>query len=432
MTAIEGFRIKNYRVLKDISLGKLWNTQYSSPLSPMTAVIGKNGVGKSTIFDAFGFLADCLKGGVEEACDARGRGGFTRIRSQGSNESIEFEIYYKEDRGSRPITYELAIDIDSDSRPYVKQERLRQRRKGQKTGWPFSFLILNEGKGIAWKGEDSGKQIEEAGDEVLDLFSLIENIRKGTDEEEESRETELVELNDKRRLGIATLGALKQHPRISLFRQFIEGWYLSYFTPDAARGLPLAGPQKHLNIHGDNLGNVVQFMEREHPKKFKQVLDRISSKIPGLSRIDSLKSPDGRLLLRFHDKGFEDPFYAQQMSDGTLKVFAYLLLLEDPSPPPFLCVEEPENGLYHKLLETLAEEFREHATGRKGGSQIFITTHQPYFVDALSPEEVWILEKSSSGYSSIKRASEDPLIVSLVAEGLPLGGLWYSDYLDKR
>ena len=432
MTAIEGFRIKNYRALKDISLGKLWNTQHSAPLSPMTAVIGKNGVGKSTIFDAFGFLADCLKGGVEEACDARGRGGFTRIRSQGSNESIEFEIYYKEDRGSRPITYELAIDIDSDSRPYVKQERLRQRRKGQKTGWPFSFLILNEGKGIAWKGEDSGKQIEEADDEVLDLFSLIEHIRKGTDEEEESRETELVELNDKRRLGIATLGALKQHPRISLFRQFIEGWYLSYFTPDAARGLPLAGPQKHLNIHGDNLGNVVQFMEREHPKKFKQVLDRISSKIPGLSRIDSLKSPDGRLLLRFHDKGFEDPFYAQQMSDGTLKVFAYLLLLEDPSPPPFLCVEEPENGLYHKLLETLAEEFRDHATGRKGGSQIFITTHQPYFVDALSPEEVWILEKSSSGYSSIKRASEDPLIVSLASEGLPLGGLWYSDYLDKR
>jgi predicted ATPase len=432
MAAIEGFRIKNYRALKDISLGKLWNTQHSAPLSPMIAVIGKNGVGKSTIFDAFGFLADCLKGGVEEACDARGRGGFTRIRSQGSNESIEFEIYYKEDRGSRPITYELAIDIDSDSRPYVKQERLRQRRKGQKTGWPFSFLILNEGKGIAWKGEDSGKQIEEADDEVLDLFSLIEHIRKGTDEEEESRETELVELNDKRRLGIATLGALKQHPRISLFRQFIEGWYLSYFTPDAARGLPLAGPQKHLNIHGDNLGNVVQFMEREHPKKFKQVLDAIASKIPGLSRIDSLKSPDGRLLLRFHDKGFEDPFYAQQMSDGTLKVFAYLLLLEDPSPPPFLCVEEPENGLYHKLLETLAEEFRDHATGRKGGSQIFITTHQPYFVDALSPEEVWILEKSSSGYSSIKRASEDPLIVSLVSEGLPLGGLWYSDYLDKR
>lgn len=120
------------------------------------------------------------------------------------------------------------------------------------------------------------------------------------------------------------------------------------------------------------------------------------------------------------------------MSDGTLKVFAYLLLLEDPTPPPFLCIEEPENGLYHKLLDTLAKEFRDHATGRKDGSQVFITTHQPYFVDALDPEEVWILEKMEDGFSQIRRASEDPVVKNMVAEGLPLGGLWYSDYLDAR
>lgn len=430
MSGIEGFKIKNYRTLRDITLGKLWNTQNRASLTPMTAVIGKNGVGKSTIFDAFGFLSDCLRGGVEEACDARGRGGFERIRSQGNTGSIEFEIYYKEDGNARPITYELAIDLDSEGRPFVKQERLRQRRKGQKTGCPFSFLILNEGKGIAWKGEEEGKQVDED-QEDFDLFNLIERLRKG-EAEEESKETEVVELNDKRKLGIATLGSLKQHPRISLFRKFIEGWYLSYFTPDAARSLPLAGPQKHLNIHGDNLGNVVQFMEREHSRKFQSVLDSISQKIPGIQKINTEKSPDGRLLLKFNDRGFKDPFYVQQMSDGTLKVFAYLLLLEDPSPPPFICVEEPENGLYHKLLETLAQEFRVHATGRKGGSQIFITTHQPYFVDALQPEEVWVLEKGQDGFSTIKRASEDPLIQNLVSQGLPLGGLWYSDYLDKR
>jgi predicted ATPase len=430
MAGIEGFKIKNYRTLRDITLGKLWNTQNKKPLTPITVVIGKNGVGKSTLFDAFGFLSDCLKDGVEEACDARGRGGFERIRSQGQDGSIEFEIYYKEDRNARPITYELAIDLDSDGRPFVKQERLRQRRKGQKTGWPFSFLILNEGKGVVWKGEEEGKQVEEDR-EKFDLLNLINQLIKGQ-EQEESKETEIVELNDKRKLGIATLGSLKQHPRISLFRKFIEGWYLSYFTPDAARSLPLAGPQKHLNIHGDNLGNVVQFMEREHSKKFQAVLDNISRKIPGIQKISTEKSPDSRLLLKFNDRGFQDPFYVQQMSDGTLKVFAYLLLLEDPSPPPFLCVEEPENGLYHKLLETLAQEFREHATGRKGGSQIFITTHQPYFVDALQPEEVWVLEKGKDGFSTIERASEDPLIQNLVAQGLPLGGLWYSDYLDKR
>ena len=257
------------------------------------------------------------------------------------------------------------------------------------------------------------------------LEDLIESVK------EESQETEVVELEDKRKLGITILGALKQHPRISDFRRFIEGWYLSYFTPDAARSLPLAGPQKHLNIHGDNLGNVVQFMEREHSKRFQSILDRIARKIPGVNKIDTDKTPDGRLLLRFNDRGFKDPFYAQQMSDGTLKIFAYLLLLEDPSPPPFLCVEEPENGLYHKLLETLAEKFRE-CSDKKEGSQIFITTHQPYFVDALSPEEVWVLEKGEDGFSSIQRASDDPIVKNMVEEGIPLGGLWYSDYLDTK
>lgn len=426
MAKIEGFRVRNFGVLRDVTLGKLWNMQAAQPLTPMTAVIGKNGVGKSTLFNAFGFLADALKAGVEEACDARGRGGFDRIRSQGIKEPVEFEIYYKEEGSTRPITYSLAMDLDKSGRPYVKQERLRQRRKGQKHGWPFSFLMLNEGKGIAWKGEEAGRKVEEDKGS-FDLAGLIDEVQR-----EESPETEVVELQDMRKLGITTLGSLKQHPRISLFRQFIEGWYLSYFTPDAARGLPLAGPQRHLNIHGDNVGNVVQYMEREHPAKFQTVLDRISKKIPGIDKITWDKTKDGRLLLCFNDKGFQDPFYAQQMSDGTLKVFAYLLLLEDPSPPPFLCIEEPENGLYHKLLETLAAEFRAHATGRKGGSQVFVTTHQPYFVDALTPEEVWVLEKGKDGFSTVRRASDDDTVKNMVAEGLPLGGLWYSDYLDAR
>ncbi len=430
MPKIEGFRIRNFRTLKDVRLGKLWNSQQGSPLTPMTVVIGKNGVGKSSLFDAFGFLADCLKDGVEEACDIRGRGGFERIRSQGQDGPIGFEVYYREDGNSRPITYELSIAMDKDSRPYVASERLRQRRKGQSRGWPFSFLMLNSGNGIAWKGDASGSQIDEE-EQPMTLEQLIANL-KSEGGATESAETELVELDDYRMLGISTMGSLKQHPRIAAFRRFIEGWYLSYFTPDAARALPLAGPQRHLNIHGDNLGNVVQYMEREHKERFKRILDGIAKKIPGIHKIETEKSRDGRLLLKFNDKGFSDPFFSQQMSDGTLKVFAYLLMLADPDPPPFICIEEPENGLYHRLLESLVQEFRYHATGVRGGSQVFITTHQPYLVDALTPEEVWILEKQDDGFSSIRRASDDPVVNEMVKQELPLGGLWYSEYLDGK
>ena len=424
MAKILGFRVKNFKSLKEIALGSPW----TEPLTPMTAVIGKNGVGKSTLFDAFGFLSDCLNSGVEEACDARGRGGFKNILTQGEKGPIEFVIYYKENGNATPITsYWLHIDLDKSGRPQVVLEILGQVYIEEDSFRGNTFLCLTTGSGLAWKGKQAGRltDTEEGGinfDELKEFVTLDKLKRKLPEE------TEFVELDDPRKLGIATLGSLKQHPRIASFRRFIEGWYLSYFTPDAARSLPLAGPQKHLSIHGDNIGNVVQFMEREHPERFQAVLVRIAGKIPGIDKIATEKTKDGRLLLKFNDKGFRDPFYAQQMSDGTLKVFAYLLLLEDPNPPPFLCIEEPENGLYHKLLESLAMEFRDHAVK----TQIFVTTHQPYFVNGLDPKEVWILEKGNDGFSTIHRASDNLTVTSLVEQELPLGGLWYSDYLDAR
>ena len=166
-----------------------------------------------------------------------GRGGFEKMRTQGAINPIEFDVYYREHGNARPITYQIAITADRLGRPYVLRERLRQRRKGQKRGQPFSFLMLNDGQGIVWKGEQVGLQIDEETEELeLFEFFMMELEKK------ESGETESIELDDSRKLGIATLGALKQHPRISAFRRFIEGWYLSYFTPDAARSLPLAGP----------------------------------------------------------------------------------------------------------------------------------------------------------------------------------------------
>ncbi len=411
MALLEGFRVQNYRSLKNVALGRIGTDQDlkdAKPLTPLTAVIGKNGVGKSTIFDALGFLANCMDTDIDTACNVRNRGGYDKLVSSGSEGPIGITIYYRESQNERPITYEVNISKDKKTGlPVVISERLRQRRKSHSRGQPLLFLNLQYGKGEAWTGSDSLE-----GDNTARVD---------------------VEL-DPYKLAIVTLAEhYKEHPRITKFKHFIQSWYLSYFTPDAARSIPQAGFHKHLNLHGDNMANVVQYLERNHPVIFKRILKEISNKIPGIGEITTYRDEiTNSLYLLFKDKGFSVPFTQQQMSDGTLKMFCYLLLLQDPEPAPFICIEEPENGLYHKLLETLAKEFREHATGKASGSQVFITTHQPYFVDALSPEEVWILEKGEDGFSNIRRASDDQLIINMVSEGLPLGGLWYSEYLDER
>nr|WP_294547497.1 AAA family ATPase [uncultured Rhodopila sp.] len=403
MALIEGFRVQNYRSLRDVTLGQAPGDGVRSPLTGLTAVIGQNGSGKSSLFDAFGFLADCLNSGVEAACDKEQRGGFERLRSQGVTAPISFTVRYRESGDHSPIFYELLIDTDKTGRPSVYSEALLQEKR-QPNVHDWAFLDLLQGKGWVKTGEQPS----------------------------ESETAVEVELADTSQLGVATLGSLRDHPRISRFRDFMKRWYLSYFTPDAARVLPSAGPQRHLNMRGDNIGNVVQFMERDNKVRFQSVLRRIAERIPGIEKIETTVTEDNRVLLRFNDRGFTDPFFAQQMSDGTLKLFAYMLLLEDPEPPPLICIEEPENGLYPKLLEVLAKEFRAHATGADNATQIIVTTHQPYFVDALSPEEVWILEKGADGFSTIRRASDSELVRNMVAEGLPLGGLWFSDYLDPR
>lgn len=404
MARILGIRIRRYKALADIRLGKVTPSEDSDELPPIACLIGPNGCGKSTLLDAFGFLADCLRENVEAACDKSHRGGFHRLRTQGEEGPIEFEILYRQGNNTRPIFYKLMIQ-EKDGTPYVAQEVLKQARGQATHGKLYTFLNLESGRGRAWSGATS-------------------------DEGEEAKESVPIKLADNRVLAINTLGNLKEHPRINAFAEYIGSWYLSYFVPDLARTLPAAGAQKHLNRTGENLGNYVEYIQRSHPDKLKTVLNRIARRIPGVRTINATRSADNRVLLAFNEKGYEDPFYQPSMSDGTLKMFAYLLMMEDPEPQPFIGIEEPENGLYHKLVERLAEELKTHAVER--GVNVLVTTHSPYFVDALQPEQVWLMQKKKNGQTSVKRAADMPAVKAMASEGVPLGSLWYSRHFEER
>ena len=161
-------------------------------------------------------------------------------------------------------------------------------------------------------------------------------------------------------------------------------------------------------------------MYEEHRDVFDEVCRKMAERVPGVAEIQAKPMDNGALVVRYRDGAFSDSFLDLNVSDGTIKMFAYLLLLHDPKPYKILCVEEPENQLYPELMTLLAEEFAEYS--RRGG-QVFVSTHSPEFLNGIPAGPIFVLEKSD-GLTTVLRAQEDPLISGLLGQGDHAGYLW--------
>lgn len=383
---LESIRLKNYKSFRNATM---------ADLPDLCVIVGANGTGKSTLFGVFGFLKDCLLHNVSRALQPRG--GFREVLSRGANPSdgIEIEIKFRMEiaQVERLVTYQLHLG-EERGRPVVLHEVLRYKRG--RYGSPFHFLDFRKGAGYAISNEEDFNRP----DEELD------------------REEQRVSPDA---LAISGLGQFERFKAANAFRQLIENWHVSDFHINQARGSKDAvGVDDHLSETGDNLQLVARNLYENHPKIFSQLLDSMRRRVPGVSSVTPKLTEDGRLLLQFQDGAFKDPFIDRYVSDGTIKMFAYLVLLHDPRPHPLLCVEEPENQLYPKLLGELAEEFREYA--HRGG-QVLVSTHSPDFLNALELDEVFWLRKRD-GYSEILRAKDDPQVSNYMANGDQMGYLW--------
>ena len=187
-----------------------------------------------------------------------------------------------------------------------------------------------------------------------------------------------------------------------------------------------AGYAEHLSREGENLSLVVEYLHDNHPAVFSTIKEKLKARVPGITHVESKQTEEGRILLKIQDGAFEDPFLARYVSDGTIKMLAYLTLLYDPEPHPLLCVEEPENQLYPTLLWELAEEFRSYADH---GGQVFVSTHSPDFLNAAELDEVFWLQKVG-GYTKIRRASDDSQVAAYMREGDQMGYLWKQGFFE--
>ncbi len=374
---IEYLRVQNFRALRAVEFKNI---------TPLTVLLGPNGSGKSTVFDVFAFLSECFEFGLRRAWDRRGRG--KELKTRGSDGPVVVEIKYREP-GFPLITYHLAVD-ERNGVPVVVEEWLQWKRGSH--GRPFRFLDYREGHGRAISG--------------------------ALPDEEDTRSE--VPLKSPDLIAVNALGQFADHPRAAALREFITGWYVSYFSVDDTRGQPEAGPQEHLSRTGDNIANVIQHFAERYPDRLDQVFQALRRRVPRIERVLAEPMQDGRLLLQIKDAPFDHPVLARFASDGTLKMLAYLLLLNEPDPPSFIGIEEPENFLHPRLLPELAEECR--AACERG--QLLVTTHSPFFINALRPEEVWVLYRDEHGYTQAVRAVDIPGVPQFMAAGASLGHLW--------
>lgn len=388
---IERIQLKNFRALYDIELKNI---------PPLAVFVGKNGSGKSTLFQAFGFLKDALKNNVGVALQRMG--GYKEVATRGhADEPIEIEIQFRMmiSDVNRLVTYHLEIIMDSGI-PVVQREILRYKRGAY--GSPFHFLDFVNGEGYAISNEeDFNKQDEE----LTKDYQLLDSPSM---------------------LAIKGLGQFQRFKAASAFRHLIENWHVSDFHIMAARQRVEAGVAEHLSETGDNLPLVAQHLYQNNKQVFNRILKRFGERIPGMSKVTATATEDGHILLRFKDGSFKDPFIARYVSDGTIKMFAYLVLLHDPKPHPFLCIEEPENQLFPQLLGALVEELRNYAVH---GGQVFVSTHSPDVLNHVEIDEAFFLKKEQ-GITAIEPLAGNRQIKRFIEEGDKLGWLWNQDLLE--
>ncbi|MBK1733686.1 AAA family ATPase, partial [Thiococcus pfennigii] len=129
-------------------------------------------------------------------------------------------------------------------------------------------------------------------------------------------------------LAIKGLGQFERFKAANALRQLLENWHVSDVHINLARGSKDAiGESNHLSVTGDNLQRVARNLFENDPERFAKIVSVMQHRVPGISDVEPVLTQDGRLILCFQDEQFTDPFIDRYVSDGTIKLFAYLVLL---------------------------------------------------------------------------------------------------------
>lgn len=377
---IKRLRVKNYLSLKDVDV----------ELGRRNLLVGPNMVGKSNLVDCLRFLAHLTISGLNKAF--LDRGGFSEVIWKGSDESrISFQLF-GEIEPDRIYEYEISIIGSATGLISVERESLIV-----KAGDKASALIdLRYGQGKVTNPD--GTIVFTPQDPSRSALEFTVPGWEGT-----------------------------------VVKNFISSWRFYRLLPALMKQANAAIDEMFLREHGENLSSWLMTLQTKHPDEFHLIKQAATDALPDLKEILTPPTQFATTYVVTREKHLKQPITIWRMSDGELNFLAFLSLIFAPESlgAPLFCVEEPENHLHPRLLETLVELLtqRQNELG-SGAAQIIVTTHSPYLVDRVNLDDLIVVEKSNGATRCTRPASKTHLKELLKREELGLGTLWYSGALS--
>jgi predicted ATPase len=387
---IKSIHIKNYRSLRDVNVEP----------GLINVFVGPNASGKSNFLDALRFLTHMANVGlVKTFAD---RGGFAEVfwKGETTETSIEFDIQFEmplpEGQARTGGRYVLIIEGSQRGLITVKRESLLLK---QDAGGFVNIIDMQSGHGTA-KHLDGSKAFDSPGNPAGSVL----------------------EFNVPNWIGTS-------------FKTLVAQWHFYTLIPLAMKQIKPFTRANFLTEHGDNLIEFLTTLKTAHSESFRQIEQVVKDTFPGLEALAPEPNQAGQVFLRSRERFLKTPVSVWNMAEGELAFIAFAaLILSPPEAGSMLtCVEEPENHLHPRLLETLIELLRQTesrliAEGQ-GPSQVFVTTHSPYVVDRLKLDELIVVEKTKgeTHYSRPQDKAELRALISREEQGL--GELWFSGAL---
>ncbi|HEY0735330.1 MAG TPA: AAA family ATPase [Herpetosiphonaceae bacterium] len=408
--------IENYKSLRNITI---------SP-TQLNVIVGANAAGKSNFADCLDFISDVYRHGLEMA-----------VSRKGGYENIAFR---KTRRSRKPIKIGLSVEffsinlspLDREDRKTLTDVKVEHSFAFVTRGFSIrtAFEVIQENLVISRRTSDEWEIIANLKRTIEDYSLDVKNENERPDFHSGNLRFEdgltLFRFFVGRdnllptELLISSVGGFV--PLISMFQRVMGSIRVFQISPAQSRVFGIPTPTAELERQGKNLPAVIDLLQKQHPEAWQLVMQAMRAILPDLKSINVDYTPTKTLGLFFDEEGFGRPWGVDEVSDGTLQTLAILVAIFNPSSS-VLVIEEPENSVHPWILRHILDACREASKNK----QIILTTHSPIIMNAVNPEEVWVIWRSK-GESQLAPLTEiDPEFLAMWQHG----DVSTFDYIDS-